>query len=157
MSVAHPLPHVRQHLDLYREQVSQETCLTDGCELDDTRRHLEELVSLGIAFYLQIKGASLKVQEAIEKGELEYSLEISKHFSDLYSQWLEAYPHIAECVQHLAAKGVEVEKFGRYKEYASRVRLHCFGVERMLDAGPTLPLRESLDVLRSIRGSSGMG
>lgn len=153
MTTIRPLRYFREHLDVYQRQAAEEQWRSDHqtamqcCEL-------EEFIELGLSLFNLIRGRAYAVQDAIARGDLEYSPEISHAFVEAYGEWLKPCATVERAIKLFESKNYIVAKAEEFRAAVRDLSLHEFDINSIIKAvddlreGRGKPLAEAIRELQ---------
>lgn len=155
------LRYLQEHLSLYQRQADDERWKGDH-ETAMKCRNLEEFVGIGLSLFKSMKERAHAVQDAIARGELQYSPEISEVFAERYKDWLQPCETVERAIRWFESRNYQVDKADEFRAAVKEISLHDFDIKGMIKAkgdireGRGKPLAEAIGELQRDCESRGV-
>ena len=147
------LRYFKEHLQLYQQQATEEAWKGDH-ETVMKCRELEEFIGIGLSLFHLMKERAHAVQDAIARGSIEYSDELSQAFVEGYREWLKPCAAVESAIRWFESRNYRVEKAAAFRAVVREIALHEFDIDHLIKAerdireGRGIPLADAIRELQ---------
>lgn len=129
------LRYFRQHLHLYQQQATEEKWTGDyDYETAMKCRDLEEFIGIGLSLFNSLKERAHAIQDAIARGSIHYSPEISQAFAEGYQEWHQPYAAVESAIRWFESRNYRIDKAEEFRSAGREISLHEFDIGSMIKA-----------------------